>query len=366
MVIDDSSRLVEMIKAASDAVGCRVLLQSGWTKYAEDFAMLTERVMVIGAMPHDWLLYQVCGVVHHGGAGTTSAGLRAGNPTFICPFFGDQHFWAEMVHRAGCGPGGCPIGKLTTEKLTTAFEVLTDRNTIATAVDLARKMNEENGVQRGLESFHKNLPLADMICEVSIFNNKQSRLASIYCQTCGLKMCGAVDAVVHRTASNHVRVPFRNSHYGIRDPKSALTGLQHGVGIASYEIAGGIYDLFAKPIEGAVKGGVIGALHGTKVGVAHFIARPIYGGTVLLERVHTGHHYHESAIDSHDTKLTKPINVKCNKEVLVDTSEVRVMHSAPSLKLTADERGMEEVSDSYSCLYCLCLSQCIQHVLLCL
>eukprot|EP01034_Spumella_vulgaris_P030699 gene30699-37953_t len=104
MVIEDSSKLVEMIKAASDAVGCRVLLQSGWTKYADDFAMLTDRVMVIGAMPHDWLLYQVCGVVHHGGAGTTSAGLRAGNPTFICPFFGDQHFWAEMVHRAGCGP----------------------------------------------------------------------------------------------------------------------------------------------------------------------------------------------------------------------------------------------------------------------
>lgn len=40
---------------------------------------------------------QVSGVVHHGGAGTTSAGLRAGNPTFVCPFFGDQHFWVFTV-----------------------------------------------------------------------------------------------------------------------------------------------------------------------------------------------------------------------------------------------------------------------------
>lgn len=62
MVIEDSSRLVDMIKEASTAVGCRVVLQSGWTKYAEELTLLTDKVMVIGAMPHDWLLYQVWAV----------------------------------------------------------------------------------------------------------------------------------------------------------------------------------------------------------------------------------------------------------------------------------------------------------------
>ena len=90
----DSTKLVKIIKDAANMTKCRILLQSGWTKYAEDYDMLSPEVMVVGAMPHDYLFSVVSGVVHHGGAGTTSAGLRAGNPTFICPFFGDQHFWA--------------------------------------------------------------------------------------------------------------------------------------------------------------------------------------------------------------------------------------------------------------------------------
>ena len=88
MVIEDATQLVRLIKEAATRSGCRVLLQSGWTKYAADYEILCPGVMVVGAMPHDWLFERVAGVVHHGGAGTTSAGLRAGNPTFICPFFG--------------------------------------------------------------------------------------------------------------------------------------------------------------------------------------------------------------------------------------------------------------------------------------
>ena len=49
------------------------------------------------SVPHDWLFPQLAGVVHHGGAGTTAAGLRAGCPTIIHPFFGDQHLWADRV-----------------------------------------------------------------------------------------------------------------------------------------------------------------------------------------------------------------------------------------------------------------------------
>ena len=67
MVIEDSRNLINVIKAAAKSIGCRVLLQSGWTKYAEDYEIISEEVMVIGAMPHDWLFRQVSGVIHHGG-----------------------------------------------------------------------------------------------------------------------------------------------------------------------------------------------------------------------------------------------------------------------------------------------------------
>ena len=67
MVIENPNQLVEIIVAAAKLVNCRVLLQSGWTKYAEDYEMISEEVMVIGAMPHDWLFQHVAGVIHHGG-----------------------------------------------------------------------------------------------------------------------------------------------------------------------------------------------------------------------------------------------------------------------------------------------------------
>ena len=59
MVIADKERLVEIVVHAAEVVGCRVVMQSGWTKYAEEYTMISPLVMVIGAMPHDWLFRQV-------------------------------------------------------------------------------------------------------------------------------------------------------------------------------------------------------------------------------------------------------------------------------------------------------------------
>jgi hypothetical protein len=160
-------------------------------------------------------------VIHHGGAGTTAAGLRAGNPTFICPFFGDQHFWAAMVARAGAGPPGCPITHLTTEKLTNAIKTLLSSEVKEKATLLSVKMNAEDGVTAGVDFFHKNLPLDFMLCEVSIFRptkhsshmsiNNCMSLARVYCETCDLKMCHEVDEVIHRgpnARKDHVVIPY--------------------------------------------------------------------------------------------------------------------------------------------------------------
>lgn len=72
-------------------------------------------------------------------------------------------------------------------------------------------MNLENGVMNGVNSFKRNLPLEDMLCEVSLFS-KKSEIAKVFCQDCGLKMCVGVDRVVHRAQgrrSKHRRIPYR-------------------------------------------------------------------------------------------------------------------------------------------------------------
>jgi hypothetical protein len=51
--------------------------------------------------------------VHPLRTGTTASGLRAGKPTWICPFFGDQFFWGEMIKKGGLGPSPCSIRQLT-------------------------------------------------------------------------------------------------------------------------------------------------------------------------------------------------------------------------------------------------------------
>lgn len=54
-------------------------------------------VFRLGRCPHDWLFPRMAAVIHHGGAGTVAAGLKAGRPTLVCPFFGDQYFWGRAI-----------------------------------------------------------------------------------------------------------------------------------------------------------------------------------------------------------------------------------------------------------------------------
>ncbi len=69
---------------------------------------LPGEVFVTGAVPHDWLFPRMAAVVHHGGAGTTGAGLRAGVPSIIVPGANDQPFWGRRVEALGAGPAPIP------------------------------------------------------------------------------------------------------------------------------------------------------------------------------------------------------------------------------------------------------------------
>jgi len=86
-------------------------------------------------------------VVHHGGAGTTAAGLRAGLPTIICPFLGDQPFWGRRVHALGVGPAPIPQKRLNADNLAEAIRAATTDSAMrARAAALGERIRAEDGV----------------------------------------------------------------------------------------------------------------------------------------------------------------------------------------------------------------------------
>jgi UDP-glucoronosyl and UDP-glucosyl transferase len=165
MVIKDTTRLATIIREAARRSGSRIIVQSSWSKLDVSGE---ENCFSIGPCPHDWLLPLCCAVVHHGGAGTTAAGLRYGLPTLICPFFADQFMWAEMVHRAKVGPSPCPVNKLTTETLVEKLKELESPATQEKAQALSKEMDQEDGIQGGLHHFLRDLPRDNMLCDVSL------------------------------------------------------------------------------------------------------------------------------------------------------------------------------------------------------
>ena len=140
----------KVILEALEKSGQRGLIASGWggMKASE----LPPSVFMLESVPHDWLFPKVSVVVHHGGSGTTAAGLRAGKPTGICPFLGDQPFWGQLVYERGVGPQPIPQGKLTAARLAEAICIATqDTEMRGRAAALGQKICEEDGVARAVE-----------------------------------------------------------------------------------------------------------------------------------------------------------------------------------------------------------------------
>jgi len=130
---------------ALQQTGQRGLLASGWGGLQA--TELPDTIYQIDAAPHDWLFPQVAAVVHHGGAGTTAAGLRAGKPTVICPFIADQPFWGKVVYARGVGPQPIPQKKLTVEGLAVAIATaVNDVPMQQCAAKLGAQIRAEDGI----------------------------------------------------------------------------------------------------------------------------------------------------------------------------------------------------------------------------
>lgn len=124
--------------------GRRALLFSGWSGFGA--GDLPSTVLQIGPTPHDWLLPRTSVVVHHGGAGTTHAAARAGVPSIVAPFAGDQPFWADRLTRLGIAPPAIPHKALTARRLRESLALAGDPAMHVRARSVAAAMADEHGV----------------------------------------------------------------------------------------------------------------------------------------------------------------------------------------------------------------------------
>jgi len=146
MAGSNPARLTTIVLEALRLAGRRGLLASGWGGLAPQ--RLGGDQFAIQEVPHEWLFPQVAAVVHHGGAGTTAAGLRAGRPTVICPFFADQPFWGRRVQALGAGPAAISQKQLSVERLADAIKAATTDPQIASAAAaLGISLRAERGVE---------------------------------------------------------------------------------------------------------------------------------------------------------------------------------------------------------------------------
>lgn len=145
----DPLKTTAIILDALAKTGKRGLLASG--RGALGDLDLPSNVRLISEAPHDWLFPKVAAAIHHGGAGTTAASLRAGKPTGICPFFGDQPFWAKRITKLGFGPSALNRKTLSPDSVAAAIRFMDDPQVRRRVADIARKIGQENGVVRAVD-----------------------------------------------------------------------------------------------------------------------------------------------------------------------------------------------------------------------
>lgn len=143
--------ITQTVVAALEKAGRKGILLTGWGGLSS--ADLPEHVYPVESVPHEWLFPRVGAVVHHCGAGTTAAGLRAGVPTVPLPFFGDQPFWARRLYQLGVATTPIPVRHLSADRLAEAIvRATTNREIRDRAARIGERLRMENGVARAVEA----------------------------------------------------------------------------------------------------------------------------------------------------------------------------------------------------------------------
>ncbi|MFB6771948.1 glycosyltransferase [Streptomyces sp. NPDC056337] len=152
MASGEGERLSEIAVRALRRAGLRGILQAGSAGLAAD----GNDVLTIGDVPHALLFPRLAAVVHHGGAGTSAAALRAGVPAVTVPVTADQPFWAGRLAALGAATDPIPFRSLTAERLADSLNrVVRQQSHSRAAATAAQHMAKENGARRTLETIQK-------------------------------------------------------------------------------------------------------------------------------------------------------------------------------------------------------------------
>ena len=143
---DEFHKLSPIAAQALEMTGQRGVLLGGWGGLGQG-AKLGKHIFPIVEAPHDWLFPHMKAAVHHGSVGTLAASLRAGLPTVVIPFIGDQPFLGRQVQKMGLGPTPILHRKLTAEKLARAIEQALQSEIRQNARQMGEKLRQENGAQ---------------------------------------------------------------------------------------------------------------------------------------------------------------------------------------------------------------------------
>jgi len=152
MVSSDPRATTALVLGAVRSAGVRAVLVTAWGGL--EAAATDDDVFAASSLPYDWLFPRVAAVVHHGGAGTTGLGLRAGVPSVVVPFTMDQPFWGSRVAALGAGPAPIPRTRLTQERLAEALrQAVTDEAMRARAAELGALIRAEDGIAAAVAHF---------------------------------------------------------------------------------------------------------------------------------------------------------------------------------------------------------------------
>ena len=147
MVSSDMEKIFDKVVAALRETGLRAIVDGGWSSDILPAEKLPNVYYHTGYINHGWLFPRMRAVVHHGGAGTTASGLRAGRPTLIIPFCGEQAFWGHQVYQRELGPKPIQRSLLTASKLADALrDLCCDARYAQNAAQMGEMLRQEDGV----------------------------------------------------------------------------------------------------------------------------------------------------------------------------------------------------------------------------
>lgn len=143
--------LTRKILKAIELVGCPAIVQSGYANLFQKDA--PTNVFFAGYVPHGWLFEKGLCVVHHGGAGTSTAACRAGVPSIVIPFIADQPYFATNIRKLGLAPKMLWHYRLTARRLARRIQIVIDNPSMqAKAKQLRPQFLAEEGTEKAINT----------------------------------------------------------------------------------------------------------------------------------------------------------------------------------------------------------------------